>query len=81
LLLNLIRDLLTRLEFKGKDRQADLPDPEVVFNFRQNAISNGALVRLRDREDRGLTFICKNGACAHFPSHCLLKAAARGEHD
>ena len=43
--INLIRDLLTRLEFKGKDRQADLPDSEIVFSFHQDAISNGALAK------------------------------------
>ena len=43
--INVIRDLLTRLEFKGKDRQADLPDPEIVFNFHADAISNGMLAK------------------------------------
>jgi polyphosphate kinase 2 len=43
--INLIRDLLTRLEFKGKDRQADLPDPEFIFSFHMDAISNGALAK------------------------------------
>ena len=43
--INVIRDLLTRLEFKGKDRQADLPDPEIVFNFHEEAISNGMLAK------------------------------------
>ena len=43
--INLIRDLLTRLEFKGKDRAADLPDPEVVFSFHQDAIGSGALAK------------------------------------
>ena len=41
--INLIRDLLTRLEFKGKDRQADLPDPAVVFGFQEAALGNGML--------------------------------------
>lgn len=41
--INLIRDLLTRLEFKGKMRQADLSDPNVVFSFHNDAISNGML--------------------------------------
>jgi polyphosphate kinase 2 len=41
--INLMRDLLTRLEFEGKDRQADLPDPEVVFSFQEAAFSNGML--------------------------------------
>ena len=43
--LNLIRDLLTRLEFDGKNRQADLPDPEVVFTFTEAALQNGQLTR------------------------------------
>ena len=43
--INLIRDLLTRLEFKGKNRDADLPDPEVVFSFREDALSNGSLAK------------------------------------
>lgn len=41
--INLIRDLLTRLEFGGKDRQADLPDPDFVFTFHEAAFSNGML--------------------------------------
>lgn len=41
--INLIRDLLTRSEFEGKERQADLPDPEVVFTFHEAAFSNGML--------------------------------------
>ena len=43
--INLIRDLLTRLDFEGKDRKADLPDPNVVFSFHENAISNGFLAK------------------------------------
>jgi polyphosphate kinase len=43
--INLIRDLLTRLEFKGKNRQAHLPDPEVVFSFHSDAIHNGLLAK------------------------------------
>ena len=43
--INLIRDLLTRSEFKGKDRQADLPDPEIVFTFHKDAIDNGPLAK------------------------------------
>ena len=43
--INLIRDLLTRLEFKGKNRQADLPDPDVVFTFHEDAIHNGLLAK------------------------------------
>ena len=43
--INLIRDLLTRLEFKGKDRHADLPDPNIVFSFNEEAVSNGWLAK------------------------------------
>ncbi len=43
--LNVIRDLLTRLEYKGKDREGNLPDPEIVFNFHEEAISNGMLAK------------------------------------
>ena len=43
--INLIRDLLTRLDFKGKDRKANLPDPDVVFTFSENAISDGLLAK------------------------------------
>jgi hypothetical protein len=43
--INVIRDLLTRLEFKGKDRQADLPNPDVVFSFHENAIRDGLLAK------------------------------------
>jgi polyphosphate kinase 2 len=43
--INLIRDLLTRLEFKGKNRQADLADPNVVFSFHEDAIHNGLLAK------------------------------------
>ena len=41
--INLIRDLLTRLEFEGKDRHADLPDPNIVFSFNEEALRNGWL--------------------------------------
>jgi polyphosphate kinase 2 len=43
--INLIRDLLTRSEFKGKKRQADLPDPDIVFSFHEKAFSNGMLAK------------------------------------
>ncbi len=41
--IGLIRDLLTRSEFPRKDRQADLPDPDIVFRFHEEAIKNGLL--------------------------------------
>jgi polyphosphate kinase 2 len=40
---NLIRDLLTRFEFEGKDRRANLPDPEIVFTFRQEYLRDGRI--------------------------------------
>ena len=43
--INLIHDLLTRLDFKGKKRQADLPDPEIVFGFNADAVGNGLLAK------------------------------------
>jgi polyphosphate kinase 2 len=43
--INVIRDLLTRVDFKGKNRQANLPDPAVVFSFQEEATSNGWLAK------------------------------------
>ena len=43
--INVIRDLLTRMEFRGKNRHADLADPEVVFTFHRDAIHNGMLAK------------------------------------
>ena len=41
--LNVIRDLLTRHEFGGKDRVRDLPDPNVVFPFDNAALAHGQI--------------------------------------
>lgn len=38
--INVIRDLLTRSDFPGKDRKADLPDPEIVFAFNETLLRN-----------------------------------------
>ena len=43
--INLIRDLLTKFEFDGKDRHADLPDPEVVFTFHHEHLSDGRIAK------------------------------------
>lgn len=40
---NLMRDLLTRFEFEGKDRCADLVDPEIVFTFNEEHLRDGQL--------------------------------------
>ena len=39
----MIKDLLTRLAFEGKDRHADLPDPNIVFSSNEDAVRNGWL--------------------------------------
>jgi polyphosphate kinase 2 len=41
--INLIRDLLTQFEFDGKDRRADLPDPDSVFAFHADDLRNGRI--------------------------------------
>ena len=41
--IGLIRDLLTRLDFKGKNRLADLPNPDVVFRFNEETMKNKLL--------------------------------------
>lgn len=41
--IGLIRDLLTRLDFKGKNRLADLPNPDVVFRFHEETMKNKLL--------------------------------------
>jgi polyphosphate kinase 2 len=43
--INLIRDLLTRFEFGGKDRKADLPDSDIVFAFHHEDLHNGRLAK------------------------------------
>ena len=41
--MGLIRDLLTRLDFKGKKRLADLPNPDIVFRFHEETMNNKML--------------------------------------
>lgn len=41
--LNVIRDLLTRFEFGGKNRQADLPDPNAVFPYNEANLEAGLI--------------------------------------
>ena len=40
---NLIRDLLSRFEFEGKDRRGDLADPDIVFTFNEEHLRDGQL--------------------------------------
>ena len=42
---NLIRDLLTRLPYKGKKKRTLTPDPGVVFEFERAAIDEGLLAQ------------------------------------
>ncbi|MDY0329733.1 MAG: polyphosphate kinase 2 [Thiomonas sp.] len=39
--LNLIMDLLARLDYQGKDHALLCPDPEVVFNYTHEAVAQG----------------------------------------
>ncbi len=41
--INVIRDLLTRFEFDGSDRQANLPDPGIVFTFNEESLRKGLI--------------------------------------
>jgi polyphosphate kinase len=42
---NIIKDLLTRLDFPGKDRKRDLPDPDIVFPFQEAVLTDGQLAK------------------------------------
>ena len=41
---NVIRDILARCEFHGKDPHGELPDPELVFSFEAGQIKSGMIV-------------------------------------
>ena len=43
--LNLIKDLLSRLLYAGKDKQLVRPDPEIVFEYDISNLDNGRLVK------------------------------------
>jgi polyphosphate kinase len=43
--LNIIKDLLSRLDFPGKDHRADRPDPEIVFPFQETVLASGRLAK------------------------------------
>jgi polyphosphate kinase len=43
--INVIKDLLTRLDFPGKDRKGDLPNPDIVFTFQEAVLTNGQLAK------------------------------------
>lgn len=41
--LNLIRDMLSRLDYAGKDHDLVQPDTQIVFEFSENALADGRL--------------------------------------
>jgi polyphosphate kinase len=41
--LNVIKDLLFRLDYKGKKESLTLPDPEIVFNYSEKCLANGLI--------------------------------------
>ena len=41
--LNVIRDLLSRCEFHGKNRHGELPDPNLVFLFDESHLKTGMI--------------------------------------
>lgn len=43
--LNLIRDLLTRIDYKGRDHHADSSDPKIAFTFHLDALGDRALAK------------------------------------
>lgn len=43
--LNLIKDLLFRLDYHGKDEDLTLPDTTIVFNYEESYIKNGMIAK------------------------------------
>lgn len=43
--INLIKDLLSRLDYKGKNKSLALPDTNVVFNYEEIYLHNGMIAR------------------------------------
>ena len=41
--LNVIKDMLFRIEYKGKNHELILPDANVVFNYDESYLLNGML--------------------------------------
>lgn len=41
--LNVIKDLLFRLDYKGKDEALILPDADIVFNYKEGYLQNGMI--------------------------------------
>jgi len=43
--INLIKDLLMRLHYDGKDRDLVLPNPEIVFAYDEAHLTSGMLAK------------------------------------
>jgi polyphosphate kinase 2 len=43
--LNLIRHLLSKLDYDGKDKQLIVPDPEIVFGYDERYLENGMIAK------------------------------------
>jgi polyphosphate kinase 2 len=43
--LNVIRDLLGRIRYKGRDKRLAFPDPNLVFTFDKEALTDGRIAR------------------------------------
>jgi polyphosphate kinase 2 len=43
--LNLIRHLLSKLDYKGKDKRLTVPDPEIVFVYDELYLANGMIAK------------------------------------
>jgi hypothetical protein len=70
----------TRSEFEGKKREADRPNPDIVFKFNENAINNGLLAKCGydSCEDHGLMSVYKNVSGA-FPQSPLVDSGGEAE--
>jgi hypothetical protein len=43
--LNIIRDLLSRLSYRGKDKKLVTPDRDVVFDYNVSQVKRGLLAK------------------------------------
>jgi hypothetical protein len=70
----------TRSEFEGKKREADRPNPDIVFKFNENAINHGLFAKYGydSCEDHGLMSVCKNVSGA-FPQPPLVEGGGEAE--
>ena len=43
--LNLIRHLLSKLDYEGKDKRLTVPDPEIAFTYDELYLDNGMIAK------------------------------------